>query len=228
VTENVATQTIFLVDDDPGVLKALSRVLREDGWRVETFESAEAFLARSDLDSPGCLVLDVTMPGLDGLELQRRLIEARRLVPIVFVTGQGDIPMSVRAIKAGATDFLTKPVKGEALVAAVRAAIDQATSTRQAQADTAELRQRFAGLTPREREVLEALTAGRLNKQIAGDLGIVEQTVKFHRARVMERMQARTSAELMHIAARLGIAGATPQPDPDAHSVDSSQRPPRT
>jgi FixJ family two-component response regulator len=228
VTENVDTQTIFLVDDDPGVLKALSRVLREDGWRVETFESAEAFLARSALDSPGCLVLDVTMPGLDGLELQRRLNEARHLLPIVFVTGHGNIPMSVQAIKAGATDFLTKPVKGEALVAAVRAAIDQDTSVRLTRANTTELRQRFASLTPREREVLAALAAGKLNKQIAGDLGIVEQTVKFHRARVMERMQARTTAELMHIAARLGIAGTTPPADPDAPSVNSSQRPPRT
>ncbi len=227
MTENAVRPTIFLVDDDPGVLKALSRVLREDGWRVETFESAEAFLARPDLSSLGCVVLDVTMPGLDGLELQRKLAEAGHLLPIVFVTGHGNIPMSVQAIKAGATDFLTKPVQGEALVAAVRAAIDQDASVRQVRADTAELRQRLASLTPREREVLEALATGRLNKQIAGDFGIVEQTVKFHRARVMERMQARTSAELMHIAARLGIGGATPPPEPAAPSVNSSQRPPR-
>lgn len=205
MTGSAATQTICLVDDDPGVLKALSRVLREEGWSVETFESAEAFLARSDQTAYGCLVLDVTMPGLDGLELQRRLAEAGHSLPIVFVTGYGDIPMSVRAIKAGAADFLTKPLQAQALVAAVRAAIEQDVSSRQARAETAELRQRLAGLTPRERDVLAAVAAGKLNKQIAGDLGVVEQTVKFHRARIMERMRAKTVAELMHIAARLGI-----------------------
>jgi FixJ family two-component response regulator len=205
MTGSAGTQTIFVVDDDPGVLKALSRMLRAEGWSVETFDSADAFLARPDHTGDGCLVLDVTMPGLDGLELQRRLADAGPLLPIVFVTGHGDIPMSVQAIKAGAKDFLTKPVQAQALVAAVRAAIAQDASSRQARADTAELRQRLASLTPREREVLMALAAGRLNKQIAGDLGVVEQTVKFHRARIMERMRAKTVAELMHIAARLGI-----------------------
>jgi len=205
MTGSAATQTIFLVDDDPGVLKALSRVLRQEGWSVETFESAEAFLARSDQTASGCVVLDVTMPGLDGLELQRRLAEAGQFLPIIFVTGHGDIPMSVRAIKAGAADFLTKPVQAQALVAAVRAAIEQDALSREARAGTAELRLRLDSLTTREREVLVALAAGRLNKQIAGDLGVVEQTVKFHRARIMERMQAKTVAELMHIAARLGI-----------------------
>jgi FixJ family two-component response regulator len=205
VSDNFTEPAIFLVDDDPSVLKALSRVLREGGWRVETFESAEAFLTRQDPKAEGCLVLDVTMPGLDGLELQRRLAAAGESLPIVFVSGHGDIPMSVRAIKAGATDFLTKPVAAEVLVAAVRAAIDHHASVRMELAGTADLRQRLATLTQREREVLVALAAGRLNKQIAADLGVVEQTVKFHRARIMERMQARTAAELMHIAARLGI-----------------------
>jgi FixJ family two-component response regulator len=222
------SQTIFLVDDDPGVLKALSRVLREDGWRVETFESAEAFLARQDLGLPGCLVLDVTMPGLDGLELQRRLADGDQKCPIVFVSGHGNIPISVKAMKAGAMDFLTKPVKGEALIAAVRAAIEQDASGRQARADTAELRRRLASLTPREREVLEALVVGRLNKQIAGDLGIVEQTVKFHRARIMERMQSRTTAELMHIAARLGIGSARATTSPAASAGNSSRKPTST
>ncbi len=206
--QTVVKPSVFLVDDDPSVLKALSRVLREEGWSVETFETAEAFLAQQDKSTDGCLVLDVTMPGLDGLELQRRLAAAGESVPIVFVTGHGDIPMSVRAIKAGATDFLTKPVQADVLVAAVRAAIDHHASMRLTQAETAELRQRLASLTSREREVLEALTAGRLNKQIAADLGVVEQTVKFHRARIMERMQAKTVAELMHIAGRLGIGAA--------------------
>ncbi len=227
VKETVAKPTIFLVDDDPSVLKALSRVLREGGWRVETFESAEAFLARRDQNAEGCLVLDVTMPGLDGLELQRRLAAAGESLPIVFVTGHGDIPMSVRAIKAGAEDFLTKPVQGKVLVAAVHAAIDHHASVRQALAETAELRQRLASLTPREREVLAALAAGRLNKQIAADLGVVEQTVKFHRARIMERMQAKTVAELMHIAGRLGIGPATAPPAPPASSAHPAQNPPK-
>jgi FixJ family two-component response regulator len=210
MTATSIVPTIFLVDDDPSVLKALSRVLREDGFSVETFESSEAFLARPSQAAEGCLVLDVTMPGLDGLELQRRLRAAGESLPIVFITGHGDIPMSVRAIKAGATDFLTKPVEARSLVAAVRVALEQHASMRTALADTADLRRRLASLTPREREVLGGLAAGKLNKQIAADLGIVEQTVKFHRARIMERMRAKTAAELMHIAGRLGIDAAKP------------------
>ena len=218
-----AAQTVYLVDDDAGVLKALSRVLREEGWSVETFESAEAFLARHDRTAEGCLVLDVTMPGLDGLELQRRHAETGQGLPIVFLTGRGDIPMSVRAIKAGAADFLTKPVPAQALVAAVRSASEQASSARRARAETDELRQRLADLTLREREVLGALAAGKLNKQIASDLGIVEQTVKFHRARIMERMQAKTVAELMHIAARLGVGAASASRPSSAESGPSSK-----
>jgi FixJ family two-component response regulator len=173
-------------------------------------------------------VLDVSMPGVDGLALQGRLAELERNLPIVFVTGHGDIPMSVRAIKGGAVDFLTKPVEMAAMLAAEREALATSVQWRQAHAESAQLRQRHARLTPREREVLAALAAGRLNKQIAADLGIVEQTVKFHRARIMERMEARTAAELMHIAAQLGIgsteaagAGAcanAPRPrDPQRH-----------
>lgn len=196
---------VFLVDDDAAVRKSLSRALREEGWTVEAFDSAEAFLARPDRQAHGCLVLDVNMPGLDGLELQRRLAQAGEDPPIVFLTGHGDIPMSVRAIKAGAADFLTKPVAAATLLDAVRAALERDAAARQARAGVAELEQRLATLTAREREVLAAVAKGKLNKQIAADLGIVEQTVKFHRARIMERMQARTAAELMHIAARLGI-----------------------
>jgi len=205
-------QTVVVVDDDPGVLKAFARVLRAEGWNVETFDSAEAMLAGLAECAEGCLVLDVAMPGLSGFELQRRLAEIGQSLPIVFVTGHGDIPMSVRAIKAGATDFLTKPVPAQALVAAVRSAIDDDRSARRMRAETDELRQRLAGLTGREREVLAALALGRLNKQIAADLGVVEQTVKFHRARIMERMRAKTVAELMHIVARLGIGAAAPAP----------------
>ena len=224
--ETVAQPTIFLVDDDASVLRALSRVLREEGWRIETFESAEAFLARRHQQADGCLVLDVTMPGLDGLELQRRLAVAGESLPIVFVTGHGDIPMSVRAIKAGATDFLTKPVRAEVLVTAVHAAIDHHASVRQALSETAELRRRFSSLTSREREVLTALAEGKLNKQIAGDLGVVEQTVKFHRARIMDRMQAKTIAELMHMAGRLGIGAVTAATDPGISDPTQNSRKP--
>ncbi len=200
-----APGTVFLVDDDPGVLKALARVLSGEGWPVETFESAEAFLARPTPAANGCLVLDVSMPGLDGLALQHRLAEGGHSVPIVFVTGHGDIPMSVRAIKAGAADFLTKPVEAGVLIDAVRAAVARDAAARRADAGIAVLRERLASLTPREREVLAAVAAGKLNKQIAADLGIVEQTVKFHRARIMERMQVKTVAELMLIVAQLGL-----------------------
>ncbi len=224
MTVNAAAQTVFLVDDDPGVSRALSRVLREEGWNVETFDSAEAFLGRCRPDEQGCVVLDVTMPGLDGLELQRRLAEAGQSLPIVFVTGHGDIPMSVQAIKAGAADFLTKPVEAHVLVSAIRTAIQNDAAKQQMRAATAQIRQRFDTLTPREREVLAALVEGRLNKQIAADFGVVEQTIKFHRARIMERMQAKTVAQLMHIAARLGIgvtASTDSPPDVPAERRDA-------
>jgi FixJ family two-component response regulator len=197
--------SIFIVDDDAGVRKALSRLLREGGWRCETYESAEAFLVNRDPRATGCLLLDVTLPGLDGLALQRRLGEIGNLLSIVFLTGYGDIPMSVRAIKAGAVDFLTKPVANDALLAAIRGAILQNASAHENGADTAQAAKRLAELTAREREVLEAIAAGRLNKQIAADFGIVEQTVKYHRARIMEKLQARSAAELMYIAAKLGV-----------------------
>jgi len=197
--------SIFLVDDDPAVLKSLARALREEGWIVETFESAEAFLARPGSRTRGCLVLDVTMPGLNGLELQRKLAESGQVLPIVFVTGEGDVPMSVQAIKAGASDFLIKPVSSEVLSGVIRSALEKAAAERENRSEIEMLQKRLATLTSREREVLAAVASGRLNKQIASDLGVVEQTVKFHRAKIMERMQAHTLAELMHIAARLGI-----------------------
>jgi FixJ family two-component response regulator len=200
-----AGQRVYLVDDDPAVLKALSRQLRTRGWVVDTFDSAEAFLSHRDPLAVACLVLDVTLPGLDGIELQQKLIEMRETIPIVFLTGHGDVPMSVRAMKAGASNFLIKPVSAADLCDAIGLAMDEQAIARLNQIDTVGLRQRLDSLTPREREVFEAIAAGRLNKQIAGDLGIVEQTVKFHRARIMQRMHARTTAELMRLAAKLGI-----------------------
>jgi FixJ family two-component response regulator len=196
--------TVFVVDDDAAVRRSLERVLREGGFNVEAYESAEAFLARPDSGARGCLVLDVSLPGLDGLALQRRLGEAAQALPIVFLTGHGDIPMSVEAMKAGASDFLTKPVASETLLHAVRATLERSAATAKARAEVAEIEERFAKLSAREREVLAAVVDGKLNKQIAADLGVIEQTIKFHRARIMERMHARTVAELMHMAARIG------------------------
>ena len=202
--------TVYLVDDDPAVRKSLSRLLRAKGWSVETFESAEAVLALPNFPSPSCLVLDVSLPGLDGLELQRRLAQTERTPPIVFLTAYGDIPMTVRAMQGGAVDFLTKPVKAAVLLRAVQAAVDRDAAARLEGDALGELKRRFESLTERERQVFAAVASGRLNKQIAGDLRIVEQTVKFHRARLMERMHARTAAELMHIAAKLGV-GSQPR-----------------
>jgi len=197
--------TVHIVDDDPALCRALSRVLKLQGWPVRCFASSEAFLAECDDSTSGCLLLDVQLPGLDGLALQQRLIEAGITLPIVFLSGHGDIPMSVRALKAGAHDFLTKPVAAADLLAAVSQAAARHAQARQQHGELDALRQRYDGLTEREREVLSALCRGQLNKQIAGELGIVEQTVKFHRARIMERMGAATVAALMYQAARLAL-----------------------
>jgi FixJ family two-component response regulator len=215
---------VFLVDDDKQLLRALARLLREHGFKTAAFESAEAFLREHDTSQPGCLVLDVNLPGLDGLELQRRLTERGASRPIIFLTGHGDIPASVRAVKAGALDFLTKPVAGETLLAAVRdALVLDAQARRETGMDTL-LRQRAASLSPREREVLEKLAAGKLNKQIAAELEISEATVKFHRARLMKRMHAHTVAELMHFAARLQPLSAADPALPAPGKADSRSR----
>jgi FixJ family two-component response regulator len=207
--------TVFLVDDDAQVTKALARLLREHGLQTAVFNSAEDFVARQDASMPGCLVLDLAMPGLDGLALQRLLAELGRPWPIVFLTGNGDIPSSVKAMKAGAVDFLTKPVPAQTLLAAVQAGLAQDALARQAREQDDALAARHAQLTRREREVLDCLSQGKLNKQIAAELGIVEPTVKFHRARIMERMGARTLAELMLLAARLGLPAARAEPAPE-------------
>jgi FixJ family two-component response regulator len=208
-TQNHTGAIVYLIDDEPEVLKALSRQLRTNGWRVRAFESAEVFLEHRDPRAVACLVLDVSLPGLDGIELQAKLHEMRETMPIVFLTGHGDIPMSVKAMRAGAANFLTKPVSATDLCAAIRQALDEEAIARDARAESERLRQRLALLTLREREVFQGIAAGKLNKQIAGDLGIVEQTVKFHRAHIMERMQAHTSAELMRMAAKLAIGDQT-------------------
>ncbi len=197
--------TVFLVDDEPGMLKALTRLLEAEGFAVRAFTSAKTFLASYQADALGCVVLDVAMPELDGLELQQRLTQSGVLLPIVFLTGHGDIPMSVRAIKAGALDFLTKPVKDVDLLRAVRVALQRAVEQRELIRETALLRQRYSGLTPREREVMAHVVAGELNKQVADALGIGEHTVKVHRSHIMEKMGVPSLADLVRAAERLGL-----------------------
>jgi len=199
--------TVYIVDDDPAVLKSLSRLLRASHLNVEAFATAQEFLDRHDRSSHGCLVLDVAMPGLDGLELQSALAAGGSTIPIIFLTGRGDIPMTVHAMKEGASDFLTKPVNETDLLAAVQLAIKKDLIARQARAELDEILERLATLTPREREVLVHVVSGQLNKQIAGDLDIVESTVKVHRARVMEKLKVQSVAELVRLAERAGIGG---------------------
>jgi FixJ family two-component response regulator len=196
---------VFVVDDYAPVRRSISRLLRAAGFVVAAFGSAEEFLAQYDPRTLGCLVLDVAMPALNGLELQRILAKAGSLLPIIFLTGEGDIPKSVQAMKHGASDFLTKPVNDEDLLAAVRAAIEKDPARRREQAQLSEIRARLATLTPREREVLEYVITGKLNKQIAGELGTVEQTVKVHRAHVMQKMRVQSVAELVRLMERCGI-----------------------
>jgi FixJ family two-component response regulator len=196
------------VDDDLSVLKGLSRLLRSARLNPVTFASPEEFLDRHDPHAPGCLVLDVAMPGLDGLQLQQALIAKGSEIPIIFLTGQGDIPTSVQAMKGGAVDFLTKPVHDDCLLAAIRAAIEKDRQQRQAGAEVAEIRQRLATLTPREREVLEHVISGQLNKQTAAELGTVEKTIKVHRARMLAKMKVQSVAELVWLAEKAGIRAA--------------------
>ena len=197
--------TVFIVDDDPAVLKSLSRLLRASQFNVVTFGSPQEFLERYDPHTPGCLVLDVAMPGLNGLELQEALRVKGSAIPIIFLTGHGDIPMSVQAIKGGALDFLTKPVHDKDLLKAVEAALEKDRIERQSRAELDDIQERLATLTPREREVLIHVVSGQLNKQIAYDLGTVEKTIKVHRARVMEKMKVGSVAELVRLTERAGI-----------------------
>jgi len=201
---------IGLVDDDPATLRSLRRLLAAEGMSVLTWESAEELIASLAAAVPDCLVLDVDMPGLNGLELQEQLRARHPGMPVVFLTGQGDIPMTVRAMKSGAVNFLTKPVQAEELLAAVRAALDLAAGHRTAEKLTAGVRRRFATLTPREQEVMAHLITGRLNKQVAADLGSSEQTIKVHRMRIFSKMEVHSVAELVRLADSLGVRPAGP------------------
>jgi len=200
--------TVFVVDDYAPGRKSIARLLRTAGFAVTAFASAKEFLAQYDPETPGCLVLDLAMPEVSGLELQSILAGKSSLLPIIFLTAHGSVPKSVQAMKRGASDFLTRPVNDEDLLAAVRVAIEKDSALRREQAELSEIRARVARLTPREREVLEYVVAGKLNKQIAGELGTVEQTVKIHRAHVMQKMRVQSVAELVRLTQRCGIGGA--------------------
>jgi FixJ family two-component response regulator len=202
--------TVFLVDDDPGVLKSLTRLLRIHGYDVQAFASSEKFLSQHDPSIPGCAVVDVAMPGLDGLQLQAALSAGDIPRPVTFITGVGDIPMSVRAMQAGAVDFLTKPLNDKALVAAITRAAEDDAKLRQRRCELASINARLATLTPRERQVLTYVVGGWLNKQIAFELGTVEKTIKVHRGRMMAKLGVRTVAELMRFVQQAEIEG--PQP----------------
>jgi len=206
--------TVFVVDDDKAVREGLRRLFTSVGMTVEVFPTAQAFLTARRADAPGCLVLDVRLPGLSGLDLQRELATTHATLPIIFLTGHGDIPMSVRAMKAGAVEFLTKPFREQDLLDAIRQAFDRDRAARTEQRELAELRRRYDTLTPRERDVMAGVVAGLLNKQIAAELGSAEATVKEQRGQVMQKMRAGSLAELVRSASRLGIGapggGGTP------------------
>lgn len=200
---SAAPPRVFLVDDQPAILKALARLLASAGFDVVPYGSAQDFLGSGSAAAPGCLVLDLAMPEMDGMALQQALAAQDSLLPLIFLTGHGDIASGVRAMKHGAFDFLTKPVDGDKLVAAVQAALALNAQRRAADAERGELRTRYDSLTPREREVMALLVEGLLNKQVAAELGTVEKTVKVHRARVMAKMQVRSLTALVRLADRL-------------------------
>jgi RNA polymerase sigma factor (sigma-70 family) len=204
-TPNFAASIVFIVDDDISVRESLELLIRAKGWQAETFESAKEFLDRPRVVVPSCLVLDVSLPDLNGLELQKRVAVERTEMPIIFITGHGDVPMSVEAMKAGAAEFLTKPFSMDVLVSTIRDALDRSRTALTDKAEMQSLRDCYASLTPREREVMTLVISGLLNKQVGGELGIRENTVKFHRAQALQKMKAGSLPDLVRMAARLGL-----------------------
>jgi FixJ family two-component response regulator len=196
---------IAVVDDDPSARGGLQRLIRSMGWKAETFDSAQEFLAPAQAEAPTCVVLDLQLPGQSGLDLQKAMGEIGLEIPIIFLTGHGNIPVSVQAMKAGAIEFLTKPVEEQDLLKAIEEAVERDRRTRQQHADIRDLRDRYESLTAREQEVLRQVVSGLLNKQIAAELGITEDTVKFHRGHIMRKMRADSLADLVRMAENLGI-----------------------
>jgi FixJ family two-component response regulator len=196
---------VFVIDDDASIRNALQRLIRSVGLQVELFGSAREFLERQWPDVPCCMILDVRLPGMSGLDFQRRLTEAKIHIPIIFITGHGDIPMTVRAMKAGAVEFLTKPFRDQDLLDAIHHALERDRIRRQQEAEIANLRERFESLTPREQEVLPRVISGLLNKQIAAEIGNTEATVKVHRSQLMRKMGAESVADLVRMAEKIGI-----------------------
>jgi FixJ family two-component response regulator len=213
------TPFVFVVDDDISVRESLEALIGTQGWRAECFASARDFLARPRVETPSCLILDVNLPDLNGLDLQTQIAGERLDMPIIFITGYGDIPMSVRAMKAGAVEFLTKPLDDDALLGAIRYAIGHSTAKRRGEADLQALRDCYASLSRREREVMSLVVAGRLNKQVGAELGISEITVKAHRGRMMEKMMAQSFADLVRMSTTLGYP--LPPPPEVTEPVDS-------
>lgn len=202
---NKSDAIVFVVDDDFSVRRSTERLMRSAGLEVQSFQSAREFLKHPRPERPSCLVLDVRMPGLSGMDLQNELARAGICIPIIFITGHGDIPMSVRAMKSGAAEFLTKPFRSRTLLAAVQTAIEKDRSARKSQSEIEDLRGRYKLLTPREREVLPLVAAGLLNKQVAAELDTTERTIKFHRAHIMQKAHAESLADLVRMVEKLGI-----------------------
>ncbi len=202
------TPIVFVVDDDVSVRESLELLIRCEGWQPETFASAQEFLEYPRVHIPNCLVLDVSLPGVNGLDLQRLVAGERTDMPIIFITGHGDVPMTVRAMKAGAVEFLTKPFDDEVLLTAIRAALERSRGALSQEAEMRVLRDRYASLSQRERQVMALVVSGLLNKQVAGELGISEITVKAHRGKVMQKMKADSLADLVRMDARLGLGSA--------------------
>lgn len=206
-----ATPIVLVVDDDVSVRESLELLVRNAGWQPETFESAQEFLARPRPKVPSCLVLDLSLPGVSGLDLQKQVSTERPDMPIIFITGHGDVPKSVQAMKAGAVEFLTKPVSQEVLLGAIRQALERSRTALTREGEMQELRKRYALLSPREREVMALVVSGRLNKQIGGELDISVITVKTHRGKVMHKMKADSLADLVNMAAKLRLRSSPPK-----------------